>query len=96
MNLLLYCMKEHKETSKELPTFWAGTLNEREPWAPFWNTEIEDKYAGMCVSVRQASGTTFNTLRTWAVVLYTDSLEAPEHILDGQRGGWSVFLGCVE
>lgn len=69
MDLQLYCVKECKETSKEVPTFWTETLNEKEPWAPIWNTEIEDKYAGVPYENVVPSGTTFNTLRTWVVVL---------------------------
>lgn len=70
MDLLVYCVKEHRKLQRRWPRFWPRTLNEKESWVPFWNIKIEDKYAGMCDPVRQASGTTFNPLRTWAEVLY--------------------------
>lgn len=96
MDLQLYCVKACRETAKEVPTFWTETLNEKEPWAPLWNTEMVDKYAAVYGPMRQASGTTVNTLRIWAIVLNIAQKHQSRFMMDW-RGRWCVcvWVGVV-
>lgn len=92
MDLQLYCVKECRETSEHVPTLWTGTLNEKEPWAPFWSTETEDKYAGVPWENVAPSGPTFSTLRTWGVVLNMAQKRQSRVLMDW-RGRCCVCMG---